>query len=606
MIILGLLAFLQTTFIPGFLLLKYTKTRINKIRQLVYGFGLSLLINYLLVFLLTITGIYKPLTLYIILFIEGVLLVYYYWKCRPPLTGYIKLDCRRWFTSWKQFTTFNSLTYNFLFIVSLAVILWYVFLFFYFLGGVFEHWDPVVGWNRFALDWADNQLPGHTWRYPQLIPANWSLSYVLLQNTEVQCFAKALMPLFSLGVMLLFLDLGLRIQKKKSLYLLGLILSGIFLAYMYNPSFIVSGYVDIAVSFFAFLAFHALHRFPEENNRWNFKQVWWAVVFASAAAVTKQSGLYILGVILVWAFIRIFKNRKAFSPKKTVGIILLVLLTVSIVSVSWYVLKEIHIQSGKDQSGIELVQKAHQGAGYTQRFTRAVTKLATHRHPKLQFLFYAGILVMLLGVFHKKSWRVTLFIVIPYTLIWGFFFSYDTRNLAPMIPFMAFTAAGGMVFLKKLLPGDKKMPVFNVPVIPVIILVLLGLAAMNFTLLEKDTIIRQQIHKKMKMGDAELNALLYRFHNKQGITGKIATNYLYLKYLPGLEQFFLYRPGRVSSKFLEYLETPGGKEIHFLLAPKILEIETEVYRRYQEGLKSGKYRQVFRYRGYQFIKISRK
>jgi hypothetical protein len=604
MFILGLLAFLQTTFFPGFLLLKYTKTRINKIRQLVYGFGLSLLINYLLVFLLTITGIYRPLTLYIILFIEGVLLVYYYWKHRLP--GYIKLDFPQYFVSMKRFTASHSLVYNFLFIVSLAIILWYVFLFFYFLGGVFEHWDPVVGWNRFALDWADNQLPGHTWRYPQLIPANWSISYVLLQNTDVQCFAKALMPLFSLGVLLLFLDLGLRIQKKKSFFLLGLILFGIFLAYMYNPSFIVSGYVDIAVSFFAFLAFHALRRFPEENNRGNFRQVWWAVVFASAAAVTKQSGLFFLAVVLVWAFIRIFKNRKAFSPKKTVGIILLVLLTVSIVSVSWYVLKEIHIQRGKDQSGIELVQMAHHGAGYMQRFTGAVTKLATHRHPKLKFLFYAGILVMLLGVFHKKSRRVTLIIVIPYTMIWGFFFSYDSRNLAPVIPFMAIAAAGGIVFLKKLFPGEKKMPVFTVPVIPVIILVLLGLAVMNFTLLEKDTIIRQQIHKKMEMGDAELNALLYSFHKKQGITGKIATNYLYLKYLPGLEQFFLYRPGRVSSEFLEYLETPGGKEIHFLLVPKILEIETDVYQRYQEKLKSGKYRQVFRYRGYQFIKISRK
>jgi len=448
-------------------------------------------------------------------------------------------------------------------------------------------------------------LPTHTWRYPQLIPTNWSISYVLLQNTDVQCFAKAIMPLFSLGVLLLFLDLG--VQKKKSLYLAGLVLYGIFLAYMYNPSFIASGYVDIAVSFFGFLAFHVMHRCHEEKKNRDFrdfKTVWWSVVFASAAAVTKQSGLFFLAVIVVWAFTGLYKSRKSLTPKKMAGIILVLLLTINVISVSWYALKEIHIHGGKDQSDIELVQKAHRYTGYTQRFTQAVTKLATLRHPKFQFLFYAGIPVILLGLFHKQSRWTTLFIVIPYSLIWGFFFSYDNRNLAPVIPFIAFAAAGGMVFLERLLPEEKKLPVFKIPVIPVFILILLVIAGLNFTLFNNDTIIQQQIHKKMKMGDAELNALLYRFHKKQGITGKIATNYQYLKYLPGLEQFYRYHPGRVSLEFLEYLETPGGKEIHYLLVPKILGIEKDVYQRYQEKLKTGQYRLIFKYRGYQFIKVS--
>jgi hypothetical protein len=602
MFILGLLAFLQTTFIPGFILLKYTKTGTGKIRQLVYGFGLSLLINYLLVFLLTITGIYKPLTLYIILFCEGILLVYYYWKHRSP--RYIKLDFPQYAASLKQFTASHSLAYNFLFIVSLAVILWYVFLFFYFMGGVLEHWDPAVGWNPFALDWAANRLPGHSWHYPQLIPANWSISYVLLQNTGIQCFAKAFMPLFSIGVLFLFLDLALK--KKKSLYLGGLIFHGVFLAYVYDPSYIVSGYVDIAVSFFAFLGFHVLHGFQEEKGPWNFKQVWWAVVFASAAAVTKQSGLYILVFMVVWAFMRIIKNRKVLSPKKAISLVLVVVLTVSVIAVSWYALKETHIQGGKDRSEVEMVQRAHRYDNHFERFSRALTRLATHRHPKLQFLFYAGILVVLLGLFHRKSWNVVLFIVIPYTLIWGFFFSYDNRNLALAIPFMAFAAGCGMDFLKRLLPTEKKLPVFKIPIIPVLIVILLVLAGINFTLLKNDVIVQQQVNKKMKIGDAELNALLYRFHKKQGITGKIATNYQYLKYLPGLEQFYLYHPGRVRKEFLEYLDTPEGKDIHYLLVPRILKVEKDAYKMYREKLESGRYQQVFRYRGYQFIEIGRK
>jgi hypothetical protein len=172
MFILGLLAFLQTVFIPGYIAIKYLGINLNadagnkkpgKIRQLVYGFGLSLLINYLLVLVFTAAGIYKPLTLYILLFIEIVLSIYY-WAAgsKPRLDRYINLDIKRCIASLKQFFASHSLTYNFLFLLSIGVLMWYVFLFLYFLGGVFEHWDPVMGWNRFALDWANNQWPAHT------------------------------------------------------------------------------------------------------------------------------------------------------------------------------------------------------------------------------------------------------------------------------------------------------------------------------------------------------------------------------------------------------------------------------------------------------------
>jgi hypothetical protein len=358
MFILGLLSFLQTVFIPGFILIKYLGINLNanagsgknsKIRHLVYGFGLSLLINYLLVFVFTAVGIYKPLTLYILLFIEIVLLIYY-WAAGSKTRDYryINLDISRCFTSLKQFFASHSLTYNFLFLLSVGVMLWYVFLFFYFLSGVFEHWDPVTGWNRFALDWADNQWPTNTWRYPQLIPTNWSISYVMMQNTEVQCFAKAIMPLFSIAVLLLFLDLA--ISKKKAVYLLGLVGYGGLLGYLYNPSYIVSGYVDIAVSFFAFLSFHALHNSRGCDRSWRFPAIWWSVIFAAAAAITKQAGLFILGIILVWGIRNLYQNRPASSNEKITGKVLVLLFTVIIITASWYIIKEIHIAGEIDRS----------------------------------------------------------------------------------------------------------------------------------------------------------------------------------------------------------------------------------------------------------------
>jgi len=655
MFILGLLAFLQTVFIPGFIILNYLDVttgngKISKIQKLVYGFGLSLLINYLLVFLFVTLGIYRPLTMYIVLFIEGIWLLYLI-KKSSRVSLYFELNINEAVNRFKRFMDSHSLHYNILLFLSFAVILVYVLYFFYFLGTVFIHWDPAIAWNRFAGEWAANQIPVNTWRYPQLIPANWSVSYVLMQTTEVQCFAKAIMPLFSIGILLLFLDLGLR--RKRAVHLLALIFFGIILGYLYDPSYIVSGYVDIAVSFFAFLSFHVLYSFWEKTGSPGFKTTWLAVVFASAAAVTKQSGLFMLAVILVWALTSLTKNSQKFlrgargptawgdymrrlccamfgailpakrhelkaipkSPpnresaprtrrRQDIFIaVLLLLLTVLIITASWYMLKEIQISKGIDRSEIRMVQSVHRSDSHTERLTRGVREILERRHPLLEYLVYAAVLLILLGLFHKESRKVTLFIVIPYSLMWGFFFSYDFRNLSPAIPFMGFSAAFGIVFLKKLLPGPGKCPKFKLSVIPLVIATLAVLAVMNAAVFKKETLIHHQNLQKMKMGDYQLNDMLYRFHEKEGINGKIATNYAYLKLLPGLKKFYFKKSGRITLEFLDYLDSEEGKEIHYLLMPVVIKSEKEILQRSREKIKNKEYRVIFKCKGYCFIQV---
>jgi hypothetical protein len=592
MFILGLIAFFQTTFIPGFLLMKYVggKDR-GKIHRLVYSFGLSLLINYLLVFTFTAAGIYKPLELYIILLVEGILAVYY-WKYRAGGPVRFTLDFSRYTEAFKRFIASRSLVYNLLLFISFAVILWYVFIFFYFLGGVFEHWDPVTGWNRFAVDWAANQFPTDTWRYPQLVPANWSISYALMQTTGVQAFAKAIMPLFSIAILLLFLQSALK--TKKPVWLAALIFYGVFLQYLFEPSFIASGYVDIAASFFAFLAFHALY------NRLNRQ----AVVFACAAAVTKQSGLYIMAVIFIWLSIRVYKNRNNVPAKKSIAAVLLMLLAAALIVLPWYMMKQVQIQHGTDQSEIKLTQDAHRNPDLLQRLNRGVQNIAARHHPKLRFLVYAYFLITLLGLFHRNAWAAALFIAVPYALVWGLFFSYDARNLTPALPFMAFSAAYGTVVLKKCFTVSRKLPALRIPVPPLVVIALLGAAVMNWTVYDKVSLLRSQNLKKMKIGDAGLNDLLYRYHEKKGLSGKIATDYQYLKFLPGLSQFYFKKGGRLDADFMDFLDSPNGKDVHFLLVPKILKREKETYRRFQQKLKSGQYRLLFKWRGYLFVSIN--
>ena len=505
-------------------------------------------------------------------------------------------------------------------LLSTVVILRYAFLFFYSMGGVFDLRDPVVSWNRFTLDWAANRFPSNTWRYPQLIPANWSISYVLMQNTEVQCFASAIMPLFSIAVLLLFLDLAL--QKKKAAYLLGLTSYGAILSYLYSPVYIVSGYVDIAVSFFGFLAFHTLYSSRQEDGSRPYPAILLATVFAAAASVTKQAGLFILAVILAWGFLGLARNHRILgrdrnipvpplndtSPitklsfRNTIVLFLVMLLIVTIITAPWYVLKENQIRSGKEHSEIALLQKFHK-APIEQRLLQSLEKLTALRFPKQKFPVFAVMLVILLGLFHKESRPVTLFIVIPYSLIWGIFYNYDFRNLALAVPFMAFSAAFGAAWLKKIFPRPGKLPTLKIPIILAITSVFFFLVLLNFTVFKEESLLKQQTLRKMKIGYAELDDLLYHYHERKGLTGKIATDYPFLRCLPGLQRFYYRYRGRVTMPFLELLDSPKGKGIHYFLLPKILESESQVLQYYREKLKANSFHLIFKWRDYIFVKV---
>ncbi len=61
MVLFGIVAFFQITFLPGFILLKFLRQKdMNWLQSIIYSFGLSLLVNYLMVYHLTLLGIYRP------------------------------------------------------------------------------------------------------------------------------------------------------------------------------------------------------------------------------------------------------------------------------------------------------------------------------------------------------------------------------------------------------------------------------------------------------------------------------------------------------------------------------------------------------------------
>ena len=171
-------------------------------------------------------------------------------------------------------------------------------------GQIFQQWDAVVSWNRWAVDWAANRLPYATSIYPQLLPTNLSLSYVFMQSSEVWIFAKAFQFLFCLMLLLAMLDLA-RIEGKFG-YVPGVVITYGLLVALLRFRMLSSGYADVPLAFFALASVYVLMLARSTSDRRaGAKFLMPGAVLAAGAALTKQTGLYVAAIypVLAWRFV---------------------------------------------------------------------------------------------------------------------------------------------------------------------------------------------------------------------------------------------------------------------------------------------------------------
>ncbi|NIM11945.1 MAG: hypothetical protein GTO45_07505 [Candidatus Aminicenantes bacterium] len=599
MYLLGLLSIMQMVFIPGFIVLKFFRFHLeSKIQTLVYSFGLSLLINYLLVYVLTVAKIYKPAAIYTIFLIEILLLVYYLKKSTQFRINFAVKDPADQFSS---FLKSNSVYYNILLLVSFIFIILYFSYFFSSFGSVFTKWDAMVSWNRWATSWAANQLPTLTFRYPQLIPANWSITYVMIQNANVQLFAKSIMSLFPIATLFLFMDLALR--KKDLTYLVALIAYGSIIRAIFTPGLIVDGYVDIAITFFAFLAFYVCY-----SNEVSEKNILLGIIFACASAVTKQAGIYILAVMIAWSLWTLFKNRKNLSLKKISRIIVSMTVIVIAIFLSWYIYISILIDKKievSEKGGISFAMNSvHGDRNLGQRLIYSFERLVQEGDFNTGLVFGLLLFFLAFSLFHKKSRKITLLIVIPFTLIWGFFFSYDNRNLALAFPFIALSCAYGlMVFFDKLIVKTRHQRQYKFSLLYLSVLIVSVTVFLNFTIYSKKNLTQNQHEQKTQIGVPQLNKFLYNYEATHGFKGKIFSAYQYLAVLPELKH--LYVPLPYYEKITVKKHINGilkMKDIHYFLTLK-RRIEPDAQELINKKIKKGEYIPIFSFKGYQLFKI---
>lgn len=431
MLLLGILAVVQTIFLPGFIFKSVFRIRTTSpIQNWIYLFALSLFLNYVIVTILTSLGIYKSSIFFFIITIEILLIVYLLISKKSTID--FNFSFRDLVINYISLIKSVSIFVKVLIIISTIVILFYFALIISNLATIFYFVDTVnnIHWNTWAMDFANNTFPKQSSHFPQLIPANWSISYLLIGEPNIHFFPKSFMTLFFFSNLLMFWDLAF--DKRNYTYLIALIIYGLFAPIIYNLVFIADGNGDLPVSFFAFLSFYAY--LMTNKEKFELKQFILVFLFASTAAGTKLAGFYVFFFISILCLYHFIKNFKLLSKKQILIVVVSIILILS-TNLFWYLLKPQIMAGG-------LHQPEWLAEGYANILINAL-RLAYYNIGLPVITFF--ILTFIFSLFVKESRYVTIFFVIPPIILWMFKYSSDFRNLSFVVPFIAYVSAFGLI-----------------------------------------------------------------------------------------------------------------------------------------------------------------
>ncbi|MGO9110005.1 MAG: hypothetical protein ACLP9L_12295 [Thermoguttaceae bacterium] len=447
MALFGVLSLVQIVALPGYLLLRALRVGTGILGACVLSFALSLVINHFLVAGLVVLRIYRPLVMYAVFAAELILLL--------AVDGrWLRVGLAEAAAAWQQrmrafFRAIENSEAIAMFALRRILVTAAVLLIGGFalsgivaVGQIFQQWDAVVSWNRWAVDWSANRLPYATSIYPQLLPTNLSLSYVFMQSSEVWIFAKAFQFLFCLMLLLAMLDLA-RIEGAFG-YVPGLLITYGLLVALLRFRMLSSGYVDVPLAFFALLPVYVLmlaRNTSEPLQR--AKYLFAGALLAAGVALTKQTGLYVAAVypLLAWRFV--LRGDGPDRQRRHLRSLARMCLIMGLLIAPWYLYKVFDFQAGCDKNNTaQLLSDFHQGRDVLQRLFHAGNMIVAAITP-------TGAVLLLLAVSASlrdplQRWLVGIFVV-PLGLIWAMGFSYDLRNLAVIVPWIGAAAGNGLM-----------------------------------------------------------------------------------------------------------------------------------------------------------------
>lgn len=597
----GVLAILQIVLLPGLLIHRFYRIQGGFFLRLNSIMALSMIANFLVVYALGLLGIYTRPVFVVLIALEVIALLWFYCKTlaihwdglSESILGAVKqttTNLRDIFigegfspTGLLLRQLFQAMVLGF----AVSLVIWFVRRLTNNIGTVFNTWDAVVAWNSWAQIWSTNFIPDQTGMYPQLLPANLSITYLLMANQEVVLFSKAIMPLFSILIVFCLLEFG--VEQRKSGFFIAIIFSYLMFK-KFTGDILTDGYADIPATFMAFLAF--VHLFRAGHILEEKRTLILGGVFAAGAALTKQVGIFVLAAYFVIAILADFSTLKKHWRNLAISAGI-----AALVSLLWYAPKLILIAKDFANSNLfaltDVAAHTYQDVSTIQRILQAFLSL-----DKYLVLYLAALPLAFL--LEKKYLWISVIFVLPFSILWSIIASYDPRNLAITFPVVAVICGLGFEklsdvffrFISKFNIG--KLPAWSLVVLGILILVGLGLY------FDQGKIIARQRERQSQIFSPEINQQVYALPFGEAGCTKILTNYPVM-YLPGLEN------NQVNSYFSDFenhqllIEDPS---VCWMLIPNYA--EDAIKKDIQAKVVSGEYTLLFETKEwvpYQLVKI---
>lgn len=593
MFLFGLISVFQICFLPGLLLLKVTKYPFHSwIESFILLFASSLFLNYLIVFLLAALHLYTKPILSAAIAIEILLDIFFYRRqiirwLRQPISS--PIDSIR--TS--GFPNGDHWSLILIGITGAVCFSPVILTFFQNIGTVFTGWDPAVSWNQWALTWSQNSIPMTIDHYPQVLPTNWSIGYVLM-GTPIEFFSKAVTGLFWVyTICILFL---LAHKEKPLPYIIAVLAT----VYFYVPymGIAVSGYAEVPVMFYWTFGIYAILEFLSQKQKE--KAIWYlyaATIAFLGSALVKQTGLYTV-LVCPLLLLSIRNSIKSVMTKRQITFFVFVnLLFLLFTVVPFYYLCQYWILKGINGDGISTILiTMHNNRNLTQRFLYAIN-LLTHAFPP--FMLITSGIFSLFSLKNRLSRRVLLLLVLPYAILWSIGFSYEVRLLLPVISLYAITVGIGFdITVKEILHIFRKIRFKNWTLI-ILLLCIIGGACISIP--DRELVIRNDM-AKMDIGEPEVNHYLFTYTVHHPITKMIFTDYIPLTLFPKLSGLTKIGAFITNADIHGYLDAIADPNTGYVLMP--VDADQRLLDDVQKRLRDGSFILEAQLPTYLFIRIA--
>jgi hypothetical protein len=562
MYFLGMMGIVQAAFLPGTLFVHLYRPKGGIIYKFSLVFASSLFINFILVHFLRLLSIYTRPTMLIIFTLEVAAVIFVNWK-RPrrsldqwgeqilkelnsALLNLKDIFIGRQFPPTIQLIRGISITG--ILVVALVLVYWFGKHFVTNIGTVINTWDALYSWNVWAVNWAENLPIKNLTYYPQLLPIKLSIPYVFTDNVQVNFFSKAIIPLFSVLIVLLIFEEG--IQTKKFGYFIAVIITYLMVK-KFLGEYITEPYADLPLAFMSLTTVLTyLHSDKVLNHS---KDLFLVLILTAATAVTKQPGLILFPVLMVLTLLDGDRNKTSLRRFGWFALVAIIAAGIE------YFPKIIPAIQNFDQTGLStyfaITGNVHNVASLPDRMMAGFTSLG--KYGVLLLLTIPASLLL-----QKKFKWIAFLLILPYSLLWAVLASYDARNLALIIPLVAVLAGlAAEKFVEWIFSFLSRKQLGRLPVWTAAVLALILIAAPGFWL-TSEKITADWIEKQKQIFAPGINQQLYAL-DFSGSCQKILTNYP-IDFLPGLEK---HKVGFYYDSPEFYQQAIGDPALCWLLIP---------------------------------------